>query len=274
METKPVRINIHEHGYVELVDYLGSDKRICETARCSNQLEDETKSLKEDENLIDYLIRMKHTSPLEMVSFTFVVEMPIFVMRQWVRHRTAKLNEWSGRYTQLPNKMFLPEEFPMQSKSNKQGRSAEVSALSEQLLVDYEENMNQSYDLYERAVEAGVAKELARINLPLATYTKIYWTMDLHNLFHFLSLRMAPDAQKEIRAYAEAILDLIRPIVPLACKAFEKWILNGRLMASHEVEIFKALLIKDRSKEDVEILLTNLGMTDKRDIRILLDKLM
>jgi len=232
-----------DHGFVRLVDYLGSDARIVQSARVSYG--EGTKTFREDKGLIDYLLRNQHTSPFEQVSLTFHCKMPIFVARQWVRHRMAKLNEISGRYSVMKDEFYLPDDeaISFQSTDNKQGRSAdevpaEVKAKVRELL---EKGQRQAFVEYEALLEEGVARELARINLPLSLYTEWYWTMDLHNLFHFLALRLDAHAQLEIRKYAEVILDLTRAVAPVAVEAFENHLLGGVRFSRQELEALRSV---------------------------------
>jgi thymidylate synthase (FAD) len=230
-----------DKGFVRLVDYLGSDARIVQAARVSYG--EGTKTFREDKGLIDYLLRNRHTSPFEQVSLTFHCKMPIFVARQWIRHRTAKLNEISGRYSVMKDEFYLPgdEAIAYQSTDNKQGRSeeevpAEVKAKVRELL---EKGQHRAFLEYEALLEEGVARELARINLPLSLYTEWYWTMDLHNLFHFLALRLDAHAQLEIRKYAEVILEITRAVAPVATASFENHQLGGVRFNRQELDALR-----------------------------------
>ena len=181
-----------DKGFVRLVDYMGSDSRIVQSARVSYG--DGTKTVREDQGLINYLLRNEHTSPFEQVVFTFHVKLPIFVARQWIRHRTARLNEISGRYSVMRNEFYVPaaEDIAFQSQNNKQGRSEEEvpAALREAVLQNLIDQQTAAYDSYEKLIGENIARELSRINLPLSLYTEWYWQIDLHNLFHFLKLRL------------------------------------------------------------------------------------
>ena len=201
-------------GFVRLVDYLGGDARIVQAARVSYQ--EGTKTVREDSALIDYLVRHKHTSPLEQVVLTFHLKLPIFVARQWLRHRTARLNEISGRYSVMRDEFYLPDEAQVrqQSAANKQGRSdeevpAELRAKTLELLQTGQQG---AYTAYQELLDEDVARELARVNLPLSLYTEMYWQIDLHNLFHFLRLRLDAHAQYEIRVYGEAVAEIARAL--------------------------------------------------------------
>ncbi|ADN03135.1 FAD-dependent thymidylate synthase [Spirochaeta thermophila] len=213
-----------DRGFVRLVDYMGSDERIVQAARVSYGKG--TKSYREDKALIDYLLRNEHTSPFEQVVFTFHAKMPIFVARQWVRHRTARINEISGRYSVLQEEFYVPspEVLAPQSASNKQGREEAPfpPEVAEEIRKEMAAFQEDAYRRYEGLLERGVARELARINLPLSLYTEWYWQMDLHNLFRFLWLRLDPHAQYEIREYAKVILEIVRRVCPLAVASFEE----------------------------------------------------
>lgn len=223
-----------DHGFVELVDVMGDDHAIAQAARTSTQKQDKTDG--DDIGLINRLMRDRHTSPIEMVEFKFNCKMPIFVARQWVRHRTASLNEVSARYSVLPGDFFLPEDFRGQgSGQNKQSADGELSAeVNSTMLMKYDDSGNRAYALYEEALEAGVGRELARMCLPLNIYTQWFWKIDLHNLFHFLGLRLAKDAQYEIRVYAEAIADMVKQVVPIAWAAFDEYRLGAVTLSKSE----------------------------------------
>jgi thymidylate synthase (FAD) len=238
-------IDCLDKGFVRLVDWLGDDSRIVQAARVSYG--QGTKTVREDKGLIDYLIRNRHTSPFEQVQFTFHEKMPIFIARQVVRHRTAKLNEISGRYSVMKDEFYVPDVNRMQkqSKDNKQGSTLE---LIDNPLEHIEQMCNEhtfAYANYEDYLESGMAKELARINLPLSTYTEWYWTIDLHNLLHFLSLRLDPHAQHEVRVYAQAKYDLIKPIVPYTCESFERHIVNGKKFSADEWELLSNMVLNN-----------------------------
>ncbi len=235
-------INCLDKGFVRLVDWMGSDQRIVQAARVSYG--DGTKTVREDKGLIDYLMRHAHTSPFEQVQFTFHAKMPIFVARQIVRHRTAKLNEISGRYSILKDEFYEPDVSRMvkQSKDNKQGSSEELLEDAESILQSFKDEQFEMYDNYEEYIQGGMAKEMARINLPLSIYTEWYWTIDLHNLFHFLKLRMDSHAQYEVRVYADAKYNLIKDIVPFACESFEQHVINGKKFSKDELDIMKELI--------------------------------
>ncbi|MCH8273686.1 MAG: FAD-dependent thymidylate synthase, partial [Armatimonadetes bacterium] len=215
-------LKVLDKGYVRLVDYLGGDARIVQSARVSYG--PGTKTVREDRGLINYLMRNQHTSPFEQVILTFHCKMPIFVARQWVRHRTARLNEISARYSVMPDEFYLPESEQMriQSKRNKQGRDAETIPPEQalEMIATLESEQKKIYESYEEMLEAGLARELARISLPVSLYTEWYWQIDLHNLFHFLHVRMDEHAQWEIREYAKALAKCAKAVAPMA---FESW---------------------------------------------------
>jgi thymidylate synthase (FAD) len=218
-----------DRGFVRLVDYLGGDERVVQAARVSYGAG--TRSYREDAGLIDYLLRHRHTSPFEQVGLTFHVKLPIFVARQWIRHRTARVNEVSGRYSVMKEEFFLPgaEDLALQSDDNKQGRREEAleAGQGEQIRGLLERGQRDAYRDYSGLIDQGLARELARINLPLSLYTEWYWQIDLHNLFHFLELRLDRHAQREIRLYAQVLLDITKKVAPRCCDSFERHILGG-----------------------------------------------
>jgi thymidylate synthase (FAD) len=237
-------IPVLDKGFVRLVDYLGSDARIVQAARVSYG--EGTKTFRQDRGLIAYLMRNDHTSPFEQVNFTFHIKMPIFVARQWIRHRTARVNEISGRYSVMADEAYLPDKahINLQSEDNKQGRSEEPvdPKVQEQVAQLLASDQQRAFDTYHQLLDLGIARELARIDLPLSLYTQWYWQMDLHNLFHFLSLRLDSHAQYEIRAYAEVILSMVRAVCPIACEAFEDLVLNAKRFSAEELDAVRAMI--------------------------------
>jgi thymidylate synthase (FAD) len=233
-----------DKGFVRLVDYLGGDERVVQSARVSYGAG--TKTYREDAGLIDYLLRNRHTSPFEQVVLTFHVKLPIFVARQWIRHRTARLNEISGRYSVMKDDFYTPGpgDIALQSADNKQGRSAEAldPDFAEQVRTGFAAGQERAYADYTGLIGEGIARELARINLPLSLYTEWYWQIDLHNLFHFLELRLDEHAQKEIRLYAEVLLDLAKRVAPRCCESFERHLLWGVSFSSEEFAELKRRL--------------------------------
>ena len=224
-----------DHGFIRLVDSMGGDDAIVQAARVSYGKG--TRKVSQDRGLIRYLLRHRHTTPFEMVEFKFHCKMPIFVARQWVRHRTANINEYSLRYSEARDEFYIPDEkhILFQSKLNKQGRSGEVSADLKKKVQDYfREISDRSYAVYSELNEAGIARELARAVLPVNIYTEWYWKNDLHNILHFLSLRMDPHAQYEIRIYAEAMAKIVKQIAPFAYEAFQDYVVGGMRFSSIE----------------------------------------
>ena len=253
-----------DHGFVRLVDYMGSDSRIVQSARVSYGAG--TKTYRQDKGLINYLLRNDHTSPFEQVVFTFHVKMPIFVARQWVRHRTARMNEISGRYSVMKDECYVPdrEHIALQSEDNKQGRKDEPvdSETADKVLSIMNSDNERAFENYHALLDMGIARERSRINLPLSLYTEFYWQMDLHNLFHFLQLRLDGHAQYEIRCYARVILDIIRTVCPIATEAFENHRVSSITLSGREKEAVKAMLEGKESgleKREMEILQEKLG---------------
>lgn len=220
-----------DRGFVRLVDYMGNDSRVVQAARVSYG--SGTKTFREDRALIYYLMKNEHTSPFEQVVLTFHIKLPIFVARQWIRHRTARVNEISGRYSIMKEEFYIPDirVVSPQSKSNKQGREEKPFEEEEakKIVQLMEEAFEHSYKIYKELISKNLARELARIVLPLSLYTEWYWQIDLHNLFHFLKLRLDPHAQYEIREYAKVILEIAKRIAPISVEAFEEIHLKGRL---------------------------------------------
>ena len=233
-----------DKGFVRLVDYFGGDQRIVQSARVSYG--EGTKSVSQDGALLDYLLRHQHTSPFEQVVMTFHVKMPIFVARQWVRHRTGRMNEVSGRYSIMKEEFYVPEadKVSPQSKDNKQGRASEAfdSETANKIINQLEEGQKSSYENYSELLDAGLAREIARINLPLSLYTEFYWEMDLHNLFHFLKLRLDSHAQYEIRVYAEVMLEMCKKVAPMATESFINHQNNGVNFSGEEMDALRAIL--------------------------------
>lgn len=217
-------------GHVALVESMGSDLSVVRSARVSYSAEWRTgEDDGKDAKLIEYLIKNHHTSPLECVSFTFDVKCPIFVARQWMRHRTGKYNEISARYSVLPEEYYIPEisQITTQSTSNKQMRTDVEHPGAAEIQDAISASCKQAFDTYHKLIKVGTPRELARGVLPVNAYTHFFFTMDLHNLAHFLKLRLHEHSQHEIRVYAEAMLELIEPIVPVAVAALKKHVLNG-----------------------------------------------
>lgn len=241
-------VTVHDHGLVALVDVMPrivpkgqtADSAIVQAARVSYGAG--TKKVQEDTGLIRYLLRHRHTTPFEMVEFKFHVRMPIFVARQWIRHRTANVNEYSARYSVIPDRFYRPakEDVRQQSTSNRQGGQEPVSPATAEAFVQYLDSCEASYQQYQELLNKGLTRELARIGLPQSIYTEWYWKIDLHNLLHFLSLRMDEHAQKEIRDYALAMFQMIRPIVPVTCQAFTDYRMESVTLTRLEVEAMRS----------------------------------
>ena len=243
-------IPVLDKGFVRLVDYLGGDERVVQSARVSYG--EGTKGYREDAGLIDYLMRNRHTSPFEQVVLTFHVKLPIFVARQWIRHRTARLNEISGRYSIMKDDFYVPApaDIALQSTDNKQGRSQEAldPGMAGEIRSQMEASQKEAYADYTSLIDKGIARELARINLPLSLYTEWYWQIDLHNLFHFLELRLDMHAQKEIRLYAGVLFDITKKVAPRCCESFERHVLRGVSFSADEFGEIKRRL----GKSDIE----------------------
>jgi len=232
-----------DHGFVGLVEVMGSDESIDESARMSYGKG--TRTISDRRNLIRYLVRHQHTSPIEMGELRFHLKLPIFVMRQLVRHRTASLNEYSGRYSEMTDEMYVPDidRIQKQSATNKQGSGDSIDpdlARSIQMLIDV--TQEDTYQAYENLLATGFTRELARIVLPVSNYTELYWKIDLKNFFHFSKLRLDPHAQKEIRDLAQLMYDAAKPFFPIACEAFEDYWLNARSYSVFDRTIVKQLV--------------------------------
>ncbi len=236
-----------DHGFVRVIDYMGDDAAICQAARVSYGKG--TRSVQNDEGLIRYLMRHWHSTPFEMCEVKLHVKLPVFVARQWIRHRTANVNEYSARYSILDREFYIPapEHVAAQSKVNNQGRGEvlqgeEAARVLEILKAD----SARCYDHYEQMIsqdgQQGLARELARMNLPANIYTQWYWKVDLHNLFHFLRLRADAHAQYEIRAYADVICGIVADWVPHAWRAFEDYRMNAASLSAQMVECVRRML--------------------------------
>lgn len=232
-----------DKGFVRLVDYMGGDARVVQSARVSYGAG--TKTVREDQGLINYLMKNAHTSPFEQVVLTFHMKLPIFVARQVIRHRTARLNEISGRYSVMKDEFYVPEpgRVQKQSANNKQG-SGEAFEAGEAARLATEMGAEQRtlYTNYEGYIEADMARELARINLPLSLYTEWYWQIDLHNLFHFMRLRLDWHAQYEVRVYAEALAKCAQAVAPMCYNAFEEHVRHGERFSRSEMEALRRML--------------------------------
>ena len=236
-----------DHGFVRVIDYMGDDAAICQAARVSYGRG--TKSVQNDEGLIRYLMRHWHSTPFEMCEIKLHVKLPVFVARQWIRHRTANVNEYSARYSILDREFYIPapDMLNAQSEVNNQGRGAVLSGEeAERVLRILRDDAMRCYDHYEEMIsqegQQGLARELARMNLPANIYTQWYWKTDLHNLLHFLRLRADAHAQYEIRVYAEEICRLVADWVPYAYKAFEDYRMGGATLSATALDCVRRML--------------------------------
>jgi thymidylate synthase (FAD) len=248
-----------DHGFVRVIDYMGDDGAIVQAARVSYGRG--TRRISEDRGLINYLMRHRHTTPFEMCEIKYHVKLPIFVARQWIRHRTANVNEYSARYSILDNEFYIPspEHLAAQSAANRQGRDQIIEGEAARRVLDLlREDSERAYAGYVELLNEdetgmprdpswpGLARELARMNLSLNFYTQWYWKTDLHNLLHFLSLRADPHAQHEIRAYAETMLDTVKRWVPLAHAAFLEYRLNALTISASGLAVLRRMLAGEK----------------------------
>ncbi|HIA73857.1 MAG TPA: FAD-dependent thymidylate synthase [Gemmatimonadetes bacterium] len=235
-----------DHGFVALVDYMGTDEDVERAARVSYGAG--TRKVSLTRGLIRYLRRHRHTTPSEMVEFKFHCAMPMFIARQWVRHRSASINEYSGRYSLMPLLFYMPDEehFALQSRSNRQGREKVAPAeIYEAAVERWDRIRAEASGGYAWMIGEDIAREIARIDLPLSTYTQWYWKIDLHNLLHFLSLRADPHAQWEIRVFAEIIAGMVKRVAPLSFEAWVDYDLLGRSLSRAELNVLGELLDVD-----------------------------
>jgi len=240
-----------DKGFVRLVDAMGGDDAIVQAARVSYGKG--TAKVSQDRGLIRYLMRHRHTTPLEMVEFKFHCKMPIFVARQWVRHRTANINEYSLRYSEARDEFYFPdpEHIQFQSALNKQGRLGEVSESLKTKVRDYfEEISNRSFEIYSELNDAGVARELARAILPVNLYTEWYWKNDLHNLLHFIGLRSDSHAQYEIRVFSDAMAESVKKVAPFAWEAYQDYVVSGLRFSRVEQSLLEQNL-PERVADDI-----------------------
>ena len=244
-----------DHGFVRLVDYMGDDSAICQAARVSYGRG--TKSVQSDEGLIRYLMRHWHSTPFEMCEAKFHVKLPVFVARQWIRHRTANVNEYSARYSILDREFYVPAraDLAAQSTVNNQGRGEGLSdEEAERVLAWLKDDASRAYDHYEAMIsqdgQQGLARELARMNLPASIYTQWYWKIDLHNLFSFLRLRTDSHSQYEIRVYAKVIGAIVADWVPAAWAAFTDYRMGGATLSATGVEVLRRRLGGERVTQE------------------------
>ncbi len=274
-------IPVLDHGFVRVVDYMGDDAAVVQAARVSYGKG--TRKVSEDRGLINYLMRHRHTTPFEMCEIKYHVKLPIFVARQWIRHRTANVNEYSARYSILDKEFYIPapDQLATQSRSNRQGRGATLEgdearrvlqllrADAERCYADYIEMLNEDDEA--NVVDAnrrGLARELARMNLTLSVYTQWYWKIDLYNLLHFLGLRADAHAQYEIRAYAVAMLETVKRWVPLVYEAFMEYRMGGAQLSAKGLEVVKRLV----RGETVEQAASGMSPREWRELMALLER--
>lgn len=270
-----------DHGFIRLIDYMGRDKDIEDAARLSYGAE--TRKVSETRGLLRYLLRNDHTSPFEMVEFKFHQKMPIFVARQWVRHRTASLNEYSARYSVVKDEFYIPstDVISVQATDNKQGRGITLdNNLASDVQKRLSEHFKNSHELYKWLLDedngAGIARELARLPLPVAVYTEWYWKCDLHNILHLLKLRTDSHAQYEIREHANAMAQIVKDSVPITWEAFEDYKLDSISITGPEREVIVDMLKKRGvvfSTEEITHTANESGLKNKREIEELNEKI-
>ena len=249
-----------DKGFIRLVDSMDGDDAIVQAARVSYG--QGTSKVSQDRGLIRYLMRHRHTTPFEMVEFKFHCKMPIFVARQWVRHRTANINEYSLRYSEARDEFYFPdpEHIQFQSALNKQGRSGEVPLELKQKVLDYfKEISERSFTMYQELNEEGIARELVRSLLPVNIYTEWYWKNDLHNLLHFIGLRSDSHAQYEIRVYSDAMAVSVKAVAPFAWEAYQDYVVHGMRFSRIEQNLLEKQLpprVVDDILEDVAYQIT------------------
>lgn len=252
------------YGFIRLVDVMGSDRSIELAARQSYDENPAVRSEKDTRNLLRYLMRNHHTSPFEMAELVFQVKAPIFVFRQWHRHRTASINEISGRYSELPEEFYIPDKYNLQAKDNKQGSAEDTlpPLESAKWRSSVNDSGHDSFSTYRRLLDLGVSKEQARIHLPLSTFSTMTWKCNLHNLFHFLKLRLDSHAQYEIRVYAQEIAEIVKQLFPISWEAFVDYRLEAVTFSRMEMVILREMFsqksvtsdrdfgLSDREKKD------------------------
>ncbi len=256
-------IPVLDHGFVRVVDYMGDDAAIVQAARVSYGRG--TKQVRQDAGLINYLLRHRHTTPFEMCEIKYHIKLPVFVARQWIRHRTANVNEYSARYSVLDREFYIPapENLAAQSTANRQGRGDVLEGDEPARVLDLlRSDAETAYDHYEEMLNerhagtvidegrSGLARELARMNLPLNFYTQWYWKIDLHNLLHFASLRADPHAQYEIRVYAEALLETLKRWVPITYEAFVNHVVDGVQLSGKAMAAIQRMLAGEAVEQE------------------------
>ena len=256
-------VSVLDHGFVRTIDYMGDDAAVVQAARVSYGKG--TKKVSDDAGLINYLLRHRHTTPFEMCEIKFHIKVPIFIARQWIRHRTANINEYSARYSVLDREFYIPslDQLASQSTQNHQGRGDVLDgAEANEVLQILKEDSIRNYDHYVEMLNEdpdgnkidedrnGLARELARMNLTLNAYTQWYWKIDLHNLLHFLSLRADAHAQYEIRVYADAMLETVKRWVPITYNAFQQYRVGGINLSASALSVVKKLLAGDQIEQE------------------------
>lgn len=243
-------VTVHEHGFVRLLEVMGSDQEVENAARISYG--EGTRKVSQTRNLIRYLVRHKHTSPLEMCEVKFHLKLPIFVMRQLVRHRTASLNEYSGRYSIMSDEFYVPEPnyLQKQSSTNNQGREGSLEDISGKLQFEFNRIHDNAQMTYQNLLDDDLARELARGVLPVTNYTECVWKIDLHNFFHFCKLRMDSHAQKEIQDYAKTMYELVKPKFPICCEAFEDYVLGAVTFTRAEMQFLREWIVGDFGEKE------------------------
>ena len=275
-------IEVLDHGFIRVVDYMGNDNSVVQAARVSYGAG--TKKVNADKGLINYLLAHRHTTPFEMCEIKFHIKLPIFIARQWIRHRTASINEYSARYSIMEDEFYIPQiqHLAAQSKINHQGRDEEGNLTAKeqsQVLEILKKDSKNCYDNYLTMINQdsqgnsidndkdGLARELARMNLTLNCYTQWYWKIDLHNLLHFLHLRADSHAQYEIRIYAQKMLDIVKKWVPFTYEAFIKNQQSGKSLSGPALDIIKKLIKGQKvSQED-----SGLSQREFNELQQLLD---
>ena len=256
-------VSVLDHGFVRTIDYMGDDAAVVQAARVSYGKG--TKKVSDDAGLINYLLRHRHTTPFEMCEIKFHIKVPIFIARQWIRHRTANINEYSARYSVLDREFYIPsmDQLASQSAQNHQGRGDVLDgAEANEVLQILKEDSLRNYDHYVEMLNEdpdgnkidktrnGLARELARMNLTLNAYTQWYWKIDLHNLLHFLSLRADAHAQYEIRVYADAMLETVKRWVPITYEAFQQYRVGGVNLSATALTVVKRMLSGDQIAQE------------------------
>lgn len=258
-------IPVLDHGFVGLVDHMGDDNAIVQAARVSYG--SGTKAVSTDRALIRYLMRHEHTTPFEMCEVKFHLKLPIFVMRQLVRHRTASLNEYSARYSVITDEFYVPNpnSLKKQSKNNKQGRDGDLSDEETRFILgDMKNTWNSSYEMYEHHIkDFDLARETARTILPVGGYTECYWKANLKNFLHMARLRMDSHAQWEIQEFARAMYSLIKPIFPVACEAFEDYSADAVKVSKQEIALLKRLISPTKWEDLLEDFRSEDGIAEK-----------